>query len=138
VADEVRKLAEQTMQATGVVARNIKEIQNAAKDSADGMGSTLASVRDATGLTHNSGEELKAIVVSVDTSALRVEDITEVARQQSATAQEVIAAVEQSSEATRLVIEDMKNMSASVQSMAARANDLNALVKDMVSTGSKE
>jgi methyl-accepting chemotaxis protein len=137
VADEVRKLAEKTMQATGDVARNIKEIQTASKSSIEGMNATLAGVEEATGRTRESGKELDAIVASVDTSALRVKDITGVAQEQSDTVKEVVNAVTQSSEATRLAIEDIENMSASVHSLAARATDLHRLVGELASTGSK-
>jgi methyl-accepting chemotaxis protein len=135
VADEVRKLAEKTMQATGDVARNIKDIQTAAKSSIEGMNATLAGVKEATERTRESGKELDAIVGSVDTSALRVKDITGVAQEQSDTVKEVVSAVTQSSESTRLAIEDIENMSASVHSLAARVTDLHQLVGELTSTG---
>ena len=138
VADEVRKLAEKTMQATGDVARNIKEIQNAAKDSIEGMASTLNCVQNATERTHESGKELAAMVESVDANALRVEEIAGVAREQNSVAQQVVAAVQQSSDVTSQVIVDMDNVSVSVKSLAARANDLRALVEELARTGSKE
>jgi methyl-accepting chemotaxis protein len=100
------------------------------------MVSTLGSVQGATELTRESDDELKAIVVSVDTSAMRVGDIVEVAKEQSSTTREVITAVEQSSEMTSLVIADMENVSVSVQSLATRANDLRSLVEEL--TAQKE
>jgi methyl-accepting chemotaxis protein len=137
VADEVRKLAEKTMQATGDVARNITEIQNAAKGSIDGMGTTLAGVKEATERTRESGKELDAIVASVDASALRVQDIAGVAKEQDATVQEVIDAVARSSEATRTAVADIKDMTGSVQNLTTRATDLHRLVGELASTGSK-
>jgi len=137
VADEVRKLAEKTMQATDDVARNIKEIQNAAKGSIEGMASTLDSVQRATERTRESGNELAAMVESVDASALRVEEIAEVAKDQNSAAQQVVAAVQQSSEVTSQVIADMENVSVSVRSLAARANALRVLVEELAHSGSK-
>ena len=138
VADEVRKLAEKTMTATGDVARNIKEIQSAAKDSIGGMAKTLDSVRGATERTHEAGQELTAIVASVDASALRVEDMAEVAREQNDTAQEITADVSRSNEVTSLIIADMEKMSASMQNLAARAGDLRGLVEKLAGSGAKK
>ena len=138
VADEVRKLAEKTMLATGDVARNIKEIQHAAKDSIDGMAKTLDCVREATARTHDSGEELMAIVASVDASAIRVEDMAEVARVQNNTAREITADVSRSNELTSMIIADMEKMSASMQSLAARAADLRVLVEELAASSAKK
>jgi methyl-accepting chemotaxis protein len=138
VADEVRKLAEKTMLATGDVARNIKEIQNAAKDSIDGMARTLDSVREATARTHDSGEELMAIVASVDSSAILVEDMAEVARAQGNTAREITADVSGSNEVSSMIIADMKKMSASMQNLAARAGDLRVVVEELATGGGKK
>ena len=138
VADEVRKLAEKTMQATGDVARNIKEIQSAAKDSIGGMTQTFESVRGATERSHEAGEELTAIVASVDASAMRVEDMAGVARQQNDTAQTITADVSRSSEVTSMLIADMEKMSDSMQSLAVRADDLRGLVEELIRSGAKK
>ena len=136
VADEVRKLAEKTMQATGDVARNIQEIQNAASGSIEGMAATLDSVQRATERTRESGKELEAMMGSVDASALRVEEIAGMAKSQHSAAQQVVAAVQQSSEVTSQVIADMDNVSVSVRSLAVRANDLRVLVEELAHSGS--
>ncbi len=137
VADEVRKLAEKTMQATQEVDRNIKDIQQAAMASIEGMAGTLKSVEDATRMARESGEELRTIVDAVDESSSRVHDITQAAHEQNATTHGVIQAVEESHVTTGQTIDDMRNVSQSVQSLAARANDLQRLVEELAATGAR-
>ena len=138
VADEVRKLAEKTVQATQEVDTNIKDIQRAAHDSIAGMQETLKGVEQATQLTRESGAELRAIVVSVDASASRVDDITQAASEQNTTTHEVIDAVQESQTTTSHAVEDMKKVSASVQSLAARARDLQSLVEELAASEKKK
>ena len=135
VADEVRKLAEKTMQATQEVDKNIKNIQQAALDSIQTMDGTLHIVTQATELAQHSGNELQAIVSSMDNSAARVEDIATAAREQNEMTLSVIHSVEETQSTTAHTITDMQKLSSSMQSLVTRANDLKQLVKELAHTG---
>ena len=131
VADEVRKLAEKTTQATQEVARNIKDIQAASKAGIEGMGSTLASVGQATALTAESGGDLQAIVSLVEECAVKVEEITRAAADQTGATHRVLGAVEESRATTSDAVHDLENVSRSVQGLAGKARELRALVVDL-------
>ena len=135
VADEVRKLAEKTMHATQEVDKNIKDIQQAAAASIEAMDGTLHSVSLATELTQDSGNEIRAIVASVDESTLRVEDIAQATNEQIETTHSVIASVEETQNTTAHTMIEMQKVSSSMQTLVARANDLKHLVKELARTG---
>ena len=137
VADEVRKLAEKTMQATQEVDKNIKGIQQAATSSIQSMVTTLHSVTLATELTQESGNELQAIVSSIDASASRVEDIAMATREQNETTLSVITSVEETQNTTAYTMKDMQEVSSFMRNLVARANDLKRLVEELARTGSR-
>lgn len=131
VADEVRKLAEKTMAATNEVGNSIKAIQDAATTNVGNVNSAVASVEEATGLAHESGEALNMIVTLSEESTGLISGIATAAEEQSAASEEINRALEA---VHRIVGETAKGMSESseaVSQVAEMAAKLSTLIADL-------
>ena len=92
VADEVRKLAEKTMQATNEVHTSISGIQDGARKNVKATEIAVASVEKSTEMAGRSGQALKSIVATAESTADRVHSIATAAEQQSTASEEISAA----------------------------------------------
>ena len=83
VADEVRKLAERTMQATGEVARVVRNIQEGTRTTIAKMDSAVALVEKSTELADRTGQRLTDIEKLVRQNADQIQTITRASREQN-------------------------------------------------------
>jgi methyl-accepting chemotaxis protein len=97
VADEVRKLAERTTGATSEVGGIIKEIQGKVKSAVTSIDHVSSSVDRGVELSSKAGEELRAIVTSVDGLHTMV--------------QQIAAAIEEMSAASGQISKDIESIS---------------------------
>ncbi|GAB7021477.1 methyl-accepting chemotaxis protein [Salidesulfovibrio brasiliensis] len=133
VADEVRKLAEKTMQATREVSDSIMSIQDVARTNVASVDAAVADLGQAVGYTEQSGEVLRVIVKSVQTSADQISGIATAAEQQSATSEEINQAVEEINAITGRTAEDVQRTVEELGQLNEEIESLNQLVRQLKS-----
>ncbi len=131
VADEVRKLAEKTMGATKEVGDSIQAIQNVARENVQGMERTASAITDATGLAGESGEVLREIVDTAQSSAGQIQGIAAAAEEQSAASEEINRAIDEINAIALDIAQTMEETVDNIHSLAAQANELREVITSL-------
>ncbi len=131
VADEVRKLAEKTMGATKEVGDSIQAIQNVARENVQGMERTASAITDATGLAGESGEVLREIVDTAQSSAGQIQGIAAAAEEQSAASEEINRAIDEINAIALDIAQTMEETVDNIHSLAAQANELRDVITSL-------
>ncbi|MFZ5811801.1 MAG: methyl-accepting chemotaxis protein [Thermodesulfobacteriota bacterium] len=131
VADEVRKLAEKTMGATKEVGDSIQAIQNVARENVQGMERTASAITDASGLAGESGEVLREIVDTAQSSAGQIQSIAAAAEEQSAASEEINKAIDEINAIALDIAQTMEETVDSIHSLAAQANELREVISSL-------
>jgi len=132
VADEVRKLAEKTMGATKEVGDSIKAIQNVARENMAGMEQAASAITDATGLSGRSGEMLREIVDSAQSSAGQIQSIATAAEEQSAASEEINRAIEEINGIALDIASTMEETVEDIHSLNAQADALRSVIESLI------
>jgi methyl-accepting chemotaxis protein len=132
VADEVRKLAEKTMGATKEVGDSIKAIQNVARENVAGMERAASAIADATGLSGRSGEMLREIVDSAQSSAGQIQSIATAAEEQSAASEEINRAIEEINGIALDIASTMEETVEDIHSLTAQADALRGVIESLI------
>jgi methyl-accepting chemotaxis protein len=132
VADEVRKLAEKTMGATKEVGDSIKAIQGVARENVAGMERAVSAISDATGLSGRSGEMLREIVDSAQSSAGQIQSIATAAEEQSAASEEINRAIEEINGIALTIASTMEETVTDIHSLTAQADALRAVIDSLM------
>ncbi|MBN2217296.1 MAG: HAMP domain-containing protein [Pirellulales bacterium] len=114
VADEVRKLAERSNQAANEIARLIRE--------------STQRVGEGTQLSDETGEALKAIIIGVEATAAKIEEIATATIQQASNANEVAKAIQEVAAITEQTTSGTQEIASSSQQLGAQATLLHELV----------
>ncbi len=131
VADEVRKLAEKTMASTTDVGRAIDEIQRSTEKSMASMDHALEQVSEATDLAGQSGEALKEIQRTVDSTASQINGIAAACEQQSEGSREITKSIQEADARVRQSAEAMSSITQAVSDLAGQARGLTELIRDL-------
>ena len=116
VADEVRKLAERSNQAAREISSLIKE--------------STQRVEEGAQLSDQTGESLKKIIHTAETTAAKIAEIASATVQQAANAQEVSKAIQTIAQVTEQSAAGSEEMASSSEELGAQATALRELVRE--------
>ncbi|WP_419784561.1 methyl-accepting chemotaxis protein [Maridesulfovibrio sp.] len=131
VADEVRKLAEKTVDATSEVSGYIASIQESAHANITNMEEAAAAVDKATGLSEESGKDLKEIVEIVGNSTDQIRSIATASEEQSAASEQIAQSASQVNTIAEETASAMEQSAVAVSELAKLAEQLRVLVASM-------
>ncbi len=138
VADEVRKLAEKTMQATGEVAKAIRDIQDSTRQVAQGMADTTQSVEHTASMAENSGTVLEGIVEQSGRIADRVHSIATAAEEQSSTSEGINQNVSYINTLSQDIAERIQEANTGINTMRELARHLAELAQRFTEDDTKK
>jgi methyl-accepting chemotaxis protein len=131
VADEVRKLAEKTMVATKEVDAAVSDIQQGARQNIEGVDRAVAAIETSTGLAHDAGEALAAIVGLIERTSAQVRSIAEASQKEAAEGDEIDRSIQDVSAIAAETAQAMGQATQAVAELARQAHVLQQLVGDM-------
>ncbi|NDY57478.1 HAMP domain-containing protein [Desulfovibrio sulfodismutans] len=132
VADEVRKLAEKTMGATKEVGDSINAIQNVARENVAGMERTTEAITEATELSGKSGQMLREIVDSAQSSAGQINSIATAAEEQSAASEEINRAIEEINGIALDITSTMEETVTDIHALTEQADALRGVIGSLL------
>lgn len=124
VADEVQRLAERSASATKQIAALVRTIQTDAMEAVSSMEQTTAEVVAGAALTQNAGVALGEIETVSSALAQLIEDISTLARRQSATAGHIAKTMNVIQDITSQTLAGSTNTASSVGYLAEMAIEL--------------
>ncbi len=124
VADEVRKLAEKTMASTVQVQSAITTIQDSVSKSVEQVSQSASEVKKTSQLVNETGSVFKSIMVMVEQSSIKAQDIAQSSYQQAENSHKVNTAL---GEVNQLVARTSENMQESLNSIADLSSQSQAL-----------
>ncbi len=131
VAGEVRNLAEKTMASTKDVGNAIRAIQDSTTKSMTSVDNAVHRIGEATELANQSGDALKKIVDTAETTADQVNAIATASEEQSAASEEINQSILQVSEVAKQTAVAMQESAKAVSDLANQSHNLTSLIHDL-------
>jgi methyl-accepting chemotaxis protein len=129
VADEVRKLAERTTQATGEVARSIREIQGQTAEAVQQIDSGTRRVAKGVELAQNAGEALGRILTGSQNVERMVQSIAAAAEEQAAASAEISRSVSTIAASVKEAAEGSTQATQAATMLSRQAESLQAQIQ---------
>ena len=129
VADEVRKLAERTAKATSEIGGMIGSIQSEVGNAVQAMDDTTKKVENGLKYSQDAGEQLNAIVSSVNTLQGMVQQIATATEEMSTTSEAISGDIQEIANGSRDISGGSDQIAQSATELARLAGDLKVIVQ---------
>ncbi len=131
VADEVRKLAEKTMSSTVEVQNAITRIQESVSKSVEQVNQSASEVQKTSQLVNETGSVFKSIMLMVEESSTKAQDIANSSAQQADSSHKVNESLNELNELAAKTSENMQESLNSIAELTTQSSALSELITRM-------